>query len=158
MSNASTQAVSSISSIHEESYSSSLEAAGVITGLEQSMGQIYPSGPPVDLGSGIQADFSGGAGQCSYKWHEGKWTVITRFWGNVTAATRMAKSIVSYLHTHSLPTPDNIRLIHILQPGSSNSPKISQNTIVWQEGVTVHELRQIGDPIKALESKHIWDY
>ena len=140
------------SPISEHSYPSSAEATGAITSLEQRFGQFYPSGPPVNLGLGIKAEFSGGAGQYSYKWNEGRWIVLTRFWGPAGNGTQMAKEVVSYLHTHMLPVPENNGAIVISQPSSSTTPKVSQNTIAWQIGSKTYKLQQTGNPIKTLEA------
>lgn len=89
------------STVSEKSYPSSTEAAGAVANLEKYFGQFYPSGPPVDLGLRIKADVSGGAGQYSYKWNEGRCVLLARFWGPTDNGTQMAKDVVSYLHTHT---------------------------------------------------------
>lgn len=140
------------SSVSEHTYPSSTEATGAIASLEKRFGQFYPSGPPVNLGLGIKAEFSGGAGQYSYKWNEGRWVVLTRFWGPTGNGTQTAKEVVSYLYTHLLPLPENKGFIMISQPRSSTTPKVSQNTIAWQVGSKTYTLQQTGDPIKTLEA------
>ncbi|MHB1685560.1 MAG: hypothetical protein ACYCYO_22570 [Bacilli bacterium] len=140
------------SPVSEHSYPSTAEATGAITSLEHSFGQFYPSGPPVNLGLGIKAEFSGGAGQYSYKWNEGRWIVLTRFWGPAGNGAQMAKEVVSYLHTHMLPVPVYNGVIMISQPSSSTTPKVSQNTIAWQVGSKTYKLQQTGNPIKSLET------
>ena len=134
-----------------ESYVSAAKAIGAITSLEQSNGQFYPSGPAINLGLGIKAEFSGGAGQYSYKWNEGRWIVLTQFWGG-GAGNQVVKDMVAYLHTHMLPAPENKGIILIQQPGSSNNPlKVTKNIIAWQVGEKVHQLRYTGNPIQALQ-------
>ncbi|MDQ0191598.1 hypothetical protein JI721_03175 [Alicyclobacillus cycloheptanicus] len=141
-----------LSPISEHSYASSVEAFNAIASLEQTFGQFYPSGLPVNLGYGIHAEFSGGAGQYSYKWTEGRWTVLTRFWGSNTAGTQVARGMVSYLHTHMLPVPETKGVVIISQASSSTTPKMTQNTIAWQVGNKVFELKVTGDSIHALEA------
>lgn len=137
-------------SIIEKSYPSSTEATDVITNLEQNYGQFYPTGPAVNLGLGIKAEFSGGAGQYGFKWNEGRWIVLTRFWGNGAAGTKLVKKIVAYLHTHMLPVPESKGVIIIQQTGSSTL-KVTKNTIAWQVGNKVYQLQQTDDAIQALQ-------
>lgn len=141
---------SSSSPVREHSYSSANEATSAITKIEQGFGQFYPSGPAINLGSGISAEFAGGAGQYSYKWNEGRWTILTQFWGSNATGTQVAKEMVAYLHTHMLPAPQNKGVIIVSQPSSSTTPKVSHTTIAWQVGSKVYELQQTGDPINAL--------
>lgn len=152
MVNTSTQTTSSGSKIIATAYSSSSDAVNAIENIEKSFGQVNPSGPPVDLGSGIKADFSGGAGTYSYKWHEGNWTILFKGWGDSSLGSQVAKSVVAYLHTHMLPAPEKKGVITIVQPSSSNTPEVSQNTVAWQVANHVYTLKENGDPLKALET------
>ncbi|WDL98881.1 hypothetical protein [Alicyclobacillus sp. ALC3] len=152
MANTSIQTTSSGSKINVTSYSSSSDAVNAIANIEKSFGQVNPSGPPVDLGSGIKADFSGGAGTYSYKWHEGNWTILFKGWGDSSLGSQVAKSVVAYLHTHMLPAPETKGVITIVQPSSSNNPEVSQNTVAWQVANHVYTLKENGDPLKALET------
>lgn len=135
--------------ISEHTYSSSTAASNVITSLQQGVGLIDSGWQSANLGSGINAKFVGGAGQYRYQWQEGKWTVITLFYGSYTSGTQVAKNVVSYLNTHMLPAPDNKGVIIIMS--SSTIPKL-QSTIAWQVGSKVYKLQQMGDPVKALET------
>lgn len=150
--NTSTQTTSSGSKIIATAYSSSSDAVNAIENIEKSFGQVNPSGPPVDLGSGIKADFSGGVGSYSYKWHEGNWTILFKGWGDSSLGSQVAKSVVAYLHTHMLPAPAKKGVITIVQSSSSNTPEVSQNTVAWQVANHVYSLKENGDPLKALET------
>lgn len=152
MVNTSTQTTSSGSKIIATAYSSSSDAVNAIENIEKSFGQVNPSGPPVDLGSGIKADFSGGAGTYSYKWYEGNWTILFKGWGDSSLGSHVAKRVVGYLHTHMLPAPEKKGVITIVQPSSSNTPEVSQNTVAWQVANHVYTLKENSDPLKALET------
>lgn len=131
--------------IQVQSYSTAQAAAAVIIGLQQTIGQVYPSGPAVDLGTGIKANFNGGAGTYVYQWHEGNWTLNVLGTGNRSSGTQVAKNVVSYLHTHMLPAPNNNGTIIIKATTNSWT-----TTIAWQEGNKVYQLKQNGNPVSAL--------
>lgn len=133
--------------IQVQTYSSAQVAAAVIDKLQASIGQVYPSGPPVDLGTGIKANFNGGAGTYVYQWHEGNWTLNVKGVGDSTPGTKLSKSVVAYLHSHMLPAPNTKGTIII---SGSSSGATWNTTIAWQEGNTVHQLKQSGDPVNAL--------
>jgi hypothetical protein len=139
-------------SVKVHSYTSVDQAVNAINTIQQEFGQFNPSGPNVNLGSGITAEFSGGTGQSSYKWTEGRWTILARFWGASAAGQKEAQQIVSYLHTHMLPVPQNDGIITVSQPTSSLSPTDCNTTVAWQDGSKVQELKQTGDPIRALQT------
>ncbi|KPV42288.1 WD40/YVTN/BNR-like repeat-containing protein [Alicyclobacillus ferrooxydans] len=133
--------------IKVETYQTVQAAGAVVAKLQGSFGQVYPSGPPVDLGTGIQANFSGGAGQYRYQWHEGNWTINLLGFGDSNIGGKMAKNVVSYLHTNMLPAPNNKGTIII--NGTSNS-SVWNTTMAWQEGNQVYQLEQSGNPVSAL--------
>ncbi|MCI0184849.1 hypothetical protein [Sulfoacidibacillus ferrooxidans] len=144
------QRVTAFLRINAKYYMNTSEAMKAITRIEQQFGQVNPSGPPVDLGTGIKADFSGGSGQYGYKWNKGDWTILLMGWGNSSLGTQLAKSIVAYMNTHMLPTPQKKGVITIFQPSSSNTPSRSQTTIAWQVGNKVYERKQTGNPLNIL--------
>ncbi len=141
------------SGLIQKTYATTTAAVNAVNSLlVETSGQFNPSGPDVNLGLGIKAGFSGGAGQYSYQWHEGRWTVLTQFWGNVTEGTNVAKSMVAYLHSHMLPAPQQNGIIVATQPSTSNSAKDLHTTIAWQVGNHVYELKQTGNPVTALKT------
>lgn len=89
-------------------YASKTAALSTIHQLQlESIGQFIPSGHVINLGFGIKAQYSkSGRDPFYYQWQYGRWTIITQFWGkSITPATQsVAKSMVAYLHAHSLPT------------------------------------------------------
>lgn len=145
------QTVTLSNGITVQTYSTSQAAAATVSQLQASIGQVYPSGPPVDLGTGIKANFNGGAGTYVYQWKEGNWTINLRGVGNSTPGTQTAKNVVSYLHTHMLPAPKNEGTIIIASPsGASAGGSTWNTTMAWQEGNKVYQLKQSGNPVNAL--------
>ena len=136
------------SGIATKTYPDSAQAAAVITNLEQNFGQVYPSGPLVDLGTGIKAAFNGGAGQYKYQWSEGNWTLDMLGFGDSATGTQVAKNVVSYLHTHMLPPPKNKGVIMMT---SSAAGTTWRTKVAWQEGSTVSQIEQSGDPVSVLQ-------
>jgi hypothetical protein len=140
------------STIRKQTFSNATKASNSITTIEQTIDQTFPSGTQVNLGLGIKTIFSEGEGHYKYIWYEGRWTVIFVGWGDTNKGTQVAKNMVSYLHTHYLPAPDQKGVIMVLQPSSSKTPLITQNTISRQVGNKVYTLKQTGNPIKALQT------
>jgi hypothetical protein len=140
------------STIKKQTFSNSSKAINSITTIEQNFAQTYPSGTQVNLGLGIKTIFSEGAGHYKYTWYEGRWTVIFVGWGDTTKGTQVAKKMVAYLHTHYLPAPEQKGVIMMIQPSSSKTPIVMQNTISRQVGNKVYTLKQTGNPIKALQT------
>lgn len=138
--------------ITEKTYASSAAAVSAITKIQNASGQFGASGPPVSLGLGIKAQFSGGAGQYSYLWNEGRWTIRTNFWGASGPGTTVVKDMVAYLHTHWLPAPQKKGAIVVTQLGQSNRATNTLNIVAWQVGNHVYELQQKGNPLNALKT------
>lgn len=142
----------SYSLIKKQTFTTSSKAINAITSIEQNFTQTYPSGTPVNLGSGIRSSFSKEDGHYKFVWYEGRWTFIFIGWGDPSQGTQTVKKMVAYLHTHYLPAPDQKGLITVLQPQSSQTPAVTQNTISRQVGNKVYTLKQTGNPIKALQT------
>jgi hypothetical protein len=134
--------------ITTKTYANLAQANAVVANLEQSFGQVYPSGPLVDLGTGIQAAFNGGAGQYKYQWHEGNWTLDMLGFGNSSTGTQVAKNVVAYLHTNMLPPPNNKGVI-IMTSSATGATWTTQ--VAWQEGAAVSQIQQSGDPVTVLQ-------
>ena len=140
---------SASNNITTQTNSSDAKAAEVITQLEQGFGQVHASGPLVDLGTGIEAAFSGGAGQYRYQWHEGNWTIDMLGFGDSSAGTQVAKDVVAYLHTHMLPAPKNKGVIIMTSSAAGSSWRTQ---VTWQEGSKVHQIADSGAPVSVLET------
>lgn len=138
---------SSGGSISTKSYSTSTEAANQITSIQG--GKI--SGTPINLGHGITAEVSGAMGHARYEWQEGNWTIEIRFLTMSTGVKQAAENMVSYLHTHMLPAPNNHGVI-IVNNTDTNKTFNPTTTIAWQEGNKVNELQQTGNPVQALQA------
>lgn len=138
--------------IKKQTFTTSSKAINAITSIEQNFTQTYPAGTSVNLGSGISSSFSQGDGHYKFVWYEGRWTFIFIGWGDPSQGTQAAKKMVAYLNTHYLPAPDQKGLITVLQPQSSQTPAVTQNSISRQVGNKVYTLKQTGSPIKALQT------
>ncbi|WEG12416.1 hypothetical protein PU629_20325 [Pullulanibacillus sp. KACC 23026] len=137
--------------LEEHTFSNSIEAVNSISAVEQAVSQNYPSNKIVDLGLDINADYYKGAGYYKYKWNEGRWTIYLAGQGNSSKGTQMAKNVVSYLHTNTLPAPDQKGVITILPPSQATG-SITQTSIARQVGNTVLSFKQSGDPINTLQA------
>lgn len=105
----------------------------------------------MNLGLGITAKEDAGLGHQGFQWHEGNWTIEVLYYTENTGAKQVAENMVSYLHTHMLPAPNNHGVI-VVNSTDANTATFKPKTIIaWQEGTTVHELQQTGNPIEALQ-------
>ncbi|QSO47469.1 LppP/LprE family lipoprotein [Alicyclobacillus mengziensis] len=138
--------------VTKRSYASPSEAANAVINVEDGLGQMHSSNPPLNLGFGIKAHQNGSLGTYTINWTEGNWTIIVTG-PSSSPETQVAQQVVTYLHTHMLPTPQNNGAIFIHQPGSSSNAAADwQSTIAWQEGTKVNELQQTGNPVEALQT------
>lgn len=144
---ASSTTTQSNGSITTRSYSTFAEAANQIISIQG--GNI--SGTPMNLGYGITAYVSGAMGHARYEWTEGNWTIEVRFLTMNTGAKQAAENMVSYLHTHSLPSPNSHGVI-VVNNTDTNTTFNPTTTIAWQEGTIVNELQQTGNPVNALQT------
>ncbi len=134
------------SNVIVHSYASVSQATNAIDAIQQGFGQIYPSGPNLNLGNGISAEQDGALGSLYLKWTEGRWTILAQLASS--GAVTQAKQMVSYLHTHMLPVPQNKGVIRVIQ--SLNSTLYTRTIVAWQVGTKVYEIQQTGDPVSAL--------
>lgn len=136
-----------VNPISTKSYATSTEAANEIASLQG--GAL--SGAPVNLGYGITAQESAGMGHARYEWQEGNWVIEIRYYTMNTGVKQVAENMVSYLHTHMLPAPNDHGVIIVNSTDTSTA--FNPNTIIaWQEGTQVNELQQSGNPVQALET------
>ncbi|WP_054971234.1 hypothetical protein [Alicyclobacillus ferrooxydans] len=131
--------------ISTTSYATSTEAANQIASIQG--GSL--SGAPVNLGYGITAMESAGMGHARYEWQEGNWVIEVRYYTMNTGVKQVAEDMVSYLHTHMLPAPNNHGVI-IVNSTDTSTAFNSKTIIAWQEGTKVNELQQSGNPVQAL--------
>lgn len=107
-----------------------------------------------DLGYGIMGFIEGAAGHQYVSWNEGNWLIEIDFPSDPQYAVdtyengeAMAKAIVEYLESNTLPPPSQRGVISIR--GFSEHP---ETLIRWQQGETVYEIDQkVADPIDALQ-------
>lgn len=135
------------SNVIVHSYASVSQATNAIDAIQQGFGQIYPSGPNLNLGNGISAEQDGALGSLYLKWTEGRWTILAHLASS--GAVTQAKQMVSYLHTHMLPAPQNKGVISVTQ---SPQTLYTRTTVAWQVGTKVYEIQQTGDPVTALKT------
>ncbi|KPV43013.1 LppP/LprE family lipoprotein [Alicyclobacillus ferrooxydans] len=135
------------------SYSTFAEAANQIASIQGANG-VGAGSPTVNLGNGIIAKESAATGQARYVWQEGNWTIQVRFYtrNSNAAVKQVAENMVTYLHTHLLPTPNSRGVIVVESTNQSTTSFQPKTTIAWQEGTKVSELQQTGNPTQALQT------
>jgi len=135
--------------ISTTSYSTTAQAASQV---EQKGGAFSASGQRINLGRGITAWGTAGMEHARYEWREGNWNIEIRFYTVNRGVKDVAENMVSYLHTHLLPAPNNHGVI-LVQSTAPNSTAFKWKTVIaWQEGTKVNELQQTGNPIQALQT------
>lgn len=137
------------SPITEKPYTTSTGAANAVQTIKGDYTYFKLNSAPVDLGLGITANTGSRFGQVGYRWQEGNWTVdvFVNDSKDATKNEQVAKSVVSYLHTHMMPAPDNQGVIAVNDTGVT-----ADTTIVWQEGTKVYTLERPGSPVNALQA------
>ncbi|MFX3619336.1 MAG: hypothetical protein ACE3JK_17680 [Sporolactobacillus sp.] len=101
-------------------------------------------GQSVDLGAKITGYQDAGAGTAGVSWNEGRWTLMSlSATTDAAKGVALAKNVVSFLQTHSLPVPHQYGMIQV----HSDS---RQNFVIWQESRTIYQLSSTSDPMKLL--------
>ncbi|WP_339308049.1 hypothetical protein NST33_12590 [Paenibacillus sp. FSL L8-0435] len=107
-----------------------------------------PADMAVDLGHGIKGMSEGAAGSQYLTWQEGRWTLEIR---SVTEDEMnnpgIAKKMVEYLESHTLPVPKDKGYIKVEYPSGGKSVHV---TISWQDGNQTHQLKTDQVPLEAL--------
>lgn len=112
-----------------------------------------PGSQTVDLGLGITAREDAGMSHAGLQWHEGSWTVEVLWLGGNQGGKQLAENVVSYLHTHYLPSPNSAGTIVISSVDYGGSTKLQPaTTIAWQEGSVVNQLQTLEPPLTALQT------
>lgn len=107
-----------------------------------------PTDMAVDLGHGIKGMSEGTAGSQYLTWQEGRWTLqIRSVFEDKMNNPGIAKKIVEYLESHTLPVPKDKGYINVEYPSGGKSVRV---TISWQDGHQIHQLKTDQVPLEAL--------
>ncbi|WFR61563.1 hypothetical protein P9222_24585 [Paenibacillus amylolyticus] len=110
--------------------------------------QNIPADMTVDLGHGIKGMSEGAAGSQYLTWQEGRWTLQIRSVSEDNMNNPgIAKKMVEYLESHTLPVPKDKGYIQVEYPSGGNSVHV---TISWQDGHNIHQLKTDQVPLEAL--------
>lgn len=107
-----------------------------------------PADMAVDLGHGIKGISEGAAGSQYLTWQEGRWTLEIRSVSEDEMNNPgIAKKMVEYLESHTLPVPKDKGYIKVEYPNGGKSVHV---TISWQDGNQIHQLKTDQVPLEAL--------
>ncbi|WP_339302751.1 hypothetical protein [Paenibacillus sp. FSL R5-0519] len=107
-----------------------------------------PADMAVDLGHGIKGMSEGAAGSQYLTWQEGRWTLQIRSVSEDEMNNPgIAKKMVEYLESHTLPVPKDKGYIQVEYPSGGKSIHV---TISWQDGHKIHQLKTDQVPLEAL--------
>ncbi|WP_458126610.1 hypothetical protein [Paenibacillus sp. Z3-2] len=107
-----------------------------------------PNDMAVDLGHGIKGMNEGAAGSQYLTWQEGRWTLQIRSVSEDEMNNPgIAKKMVEYLESHTLPVPKDKGYIKVEYPSGGKSVHV---TISWQDGNKIHQLKTDQVPLEAL--------
>ncbi|WP_336759781.1 hypothetical protein [Paenibacillus sp. USHLN196] len=108
-----------------------------------------PDDMAVDLGHGIKGMSEGAAGSQYLTWQEGRWTLQIRSVSEDEMNNPgIAKKMVEYLESHTLPVPKDKGYIKVEYPSGGKSVHV---TISWQDGNKIHQLKTDQVPLEALD-------
>lgn len=107
-----------------------------------------PDDMSVDLGHGIKGMAEGAAGSQYLTWKEGRWTLQIRSVSEDKMNNPgIAKKMVEYLESHTLPAPKDKGFVNVEYPSGGKTVDV---TISWQEGKQIHQLQTNQVPNDAL--------
>lgn len=107
-----------------------------------------PKDMTVDLGHDIKAVAEGAAGSQYLTWTEGRWTLQIRSVSQDNMNNPgIAKRMVEYLESHTLPAPKDKGFVNVQYPSGGKSVNV---TISWQDGKQIHQLQTEQVPLEAL--------
>ncbi|WP_433753177.1 hypothetical protein [Paenibacillus amylolyticus] len=107
-----------------------------------------PADMAVDLGHGIKGMSECAAGSQYLTWQEGRWTLEIRSVSEDDMNNQsIAKKMVEYLESHTLPVPKDKGYIKVEYPSGGKSVHV---TISWQDGNQIHQLQTDQVPLEAL--------
>ncbi|WP_413377989.1 hypothetical protein [Paenibacillus taichungensis] len=108
----------------------------------------FPKDMTVDLGHGIKGMTEGAAGSQYLTWTEGRWTLQIRSISEDNMNNPgIAKRMVEYLESHTLPAPKDKGFVNVEYPSGGESVNV---TISWQDGKQIHQLQTQQVPLEAL--------
>ncbi|WP_433923353.1 hypothetical protein [Paenibacillus taichungensis] len=108
----------------------------------------FPKDMTVDLGHGIKGMTEGAAGSQYLTWTEGRWTLqIRSISEDKMNNPGIAKRMVEYLESHTLPAPKDKGFVNVQYPSGGKSVNV---TISWQDGKQIHQLQTEQVPLEAL--------
>lgn len=102
-------------------------------------------GEEVDLGHGITAYQDAGVGNLWTSWNEGRWSLATHT--SIEQSEKgieLAKQVVEYLETHSLPIPKQHGLIRLDATGENHNA-------IWAKDTVIFELSEVQSAKDLLE-------
>ncbi|MCL6445034.1 MAG: hypothetical protein K6T83_16530 [Alicyclobacillus sp.] len=135
-------------STSEKTYPSVGAAADEIARLVRENWEVDSTNPPVTITNGVKAEFVSGAGQYAYKWNEGHWTIITRFFGNPATTQRVLQDLADSIKNKQTSMAQYPGLIVITQSGTSTHS--FRMLAVWQDQNRIWTFQSNGDPLRAL--------
>ncbi|MCG7382289.1 hypothetical protein [Paenibacillus sp. ACRRY] len=107
-----------------------------------------PDEMSVNLGHGIKGMAEGAAGSQYLTWKEGRWTLQIRSVSEDNMNNPgIAKKMVEYLESHTLPAPKDKGFVNVEYPSGGKTVNV---TISWQEGKQIHQLQTNQVPNDAL--------
>lgn len=107
-----------------------------------------PDEMSVDLGHGIKGMAEGAAGSQYLTWKEGRWTLQIRSVSEDKMNNPgIAKKMVEYLESHTLPAPKDKGFVNVEYPSGGETVNV---TISWMEGKQIHQLQTNQVPNDAL--------
>ncbi|MDQ0172927.1 hypothetical protein [Paenibacillus tundrae] len=107
-----------------------------------------PQEMTVDLGHGIKGMVEGAAGSQYLTWMEGRWTLQIRSVSEDNMNNPgIAKKMVEYLESHTLPAPKDKGFVSVNYPSGGKSVNV---VISWQNGQQIHQLKTSLVPNEAL--------
>lgn len=108
----------------------------------------FPKDMTVDLGHGIKGMTEGAAGSQYLTWTEGRWTLQIRSISEDNMNNPgIAKRMVEYLESHTLPAPKDKGFVNVEYPSGGKSVNVK---ISWQDGKQIHQLQTEQVPLEAL--------
>ncbi|WP_159081942.1 hypothetical protein [Paenibacillus sp. CAA11] len=102
----------------------------------------------VDLGHGIKGTADAGAGNRYLNWSEGRWNLLIHSLGEDNMDNPdIAKKMVDYLETHTLPIPKDKGQVNVDYKLGGKDVEV---TVSWQDGSVVYQLTTSQVPNNAL--------
>ncbi|HIS28166.1 MAG TPA: hypothetical protein IAA78_01790 [Candidatus Avamphibacillus intestinigallinarum] len=102
-----------------------------------------------DLGHGVKGYGEGAAGHAYFSWGEGNWLLsISSLTKDQMDNPAIAKKMVNYLESHTLPAPKDTGIVYVDYPEGGDTVSVD---IRWQEGDMLYQLKTNNVPLDALQ-------